>query len=216
MTTYEHVMLGVNGTLAVGLHERYGWKIVAMAGLAAASPDLDGLTWLVSNDLFSIGHRVWGHNVMACLLLGILIGVLDYRLDVVTRVGRPVTRSLRLTVPEHLVALRENWEGRAERTWILVAVVATFSQLPADLAVSGTKTLPVWGLKLFWPVSDREWSFQMVTYNDPGVIIVFIVGMITMSKWTTHLKQIARASLFLTIAYLLFRGFVWHEQVFGS
>ncbi len=216
MTSYEHVMLGVNGTFAVGLHERYGWKIVAMAGVAAASPDLDGMTWLISNQAFSTAHRVWGHNVLACLLLGILIGVLDYRLDLVTRVGRRVTRVLRLGVAEDLVVVRKRWEGRAARTWVLVAIVATFSQLPADLAVSGTKTLPVWGLKLLWPFSDREWSFQMVTYNDPGVILIFIVGMFAMTKWTERLTQIARATLLLATVYLLFRGFVWHERVFGA
>ena len=216
MTSFEHVMLGVNGTIAAGLHERYGWKIVAMAGVAAASPDLDGVTWLISNQAFSIGHRVWGHNVLACLLLGILIGVLDYRVDLVTRVGRRVTRVLRLRVAEHLVVEREWWDVRSQGTWILVTIVATFSQLPADLAVSGTKTLPVWGLKLLWPFSDEEWSFQMVTYNDPGAIFVFIAGMFAMTKWPERSKQITRVTLLLVAAYLLFRGFVWHEPVFGT
>ena len=30
MTTFEHAMLGINGALAVGLHRRFGWQIVAM------------------------------------------------------------------------------------------------------------------------------------------------------------------------------------------
>ena len=216
MTSFEHVMLGVNGTVAAGLHERHGWKIVAIAGVAAASPDLDGVTWLISNEAFSIGHRVWGHNVLTCLLLGILIGVLDYRFDFVTRVGRHVTRILRLRVAEYSVVARERWDGRSQRIWVLVAIVATFSQLPADLAVSGTKTLPIWGLKLLWPFSDAEWSFQMVTYNDPGAIFVFIAGMFAMTKWTARSKQIARVTLLLVATYLWFRGFVWHEPVFGA
>lgn len=216
MTTYEHIMLGVNGTLALGLYERHGWKIVAMAGVAAASPDIDGLTWFVSNEAFSVGHRVWGHNLLACLSIGIVIGVLDYRLDLVTRVGQVVNRLLRLGVSDRFLALRQIRQPREQRVWVLVAIVSASSQLPADLVVSGTKTLPVWGLKLLWPFSDRVWSYQMVTYNDPGAILIFIVGMFALAKWPNHPKPIARTTLALVVAYLLFRGFVWHERPFGA
>jgi len=46
MTTYEHAMLGITGALAAGLHRRYGWQIVAMAGVTAVLPDWDGLSLL--------------------------------------------------------------------------------------------------------------------------------------------------------------------------
>ena len=216
MTTYEHIMIGVNGTLAMGLHERHGWKIVAMAGAAAAIPDADGLTWFLSNDAFSTGHRVWLHNVLACLVTGVLVGVLDYRWDIVTRGGRMAIRFLRLRLSQDSLALRRRREHREQQVWVLVATASAMTQLPADLVVSGTRTLPVWGLKLLWPFSDREWSCQMVTYNDPGAIILFISGMFALARWPSHRKLTARATLVLVTAYLLFRGLVWHERPFGA
>lgn len=44
MTTFEHAMLGANGVVASGLHDRFGWRLVALAAIAAIVPDWDGLT----------------------------------------------------------------------------------------------------------------------------------------------------------------------------
>jgi len=78
MTTIEHAMLGINGALSVGLHRRWGWQIVALAGVAATSPDWDGI-FLLSNSVFlTEGHRVWGHNILVCVLVGLLLGGGDY------------------------------------------------------------------------------------------------------------------------------------------
>jgi hypothetical protein len=54
MTFFEHGMVGINGALAAGLDRRYGWPIVAMAGVSAMLPDWDGLTIL-------LGARVLHH-----------------------------------------------------------------------------------------------------------------------------------------------------------
>ena len=64
-------MLGINGAVAVGIHHRHGWKIAAMAGVAAASPDWDGLVIIFSRSAFAEGHRLWGHNVFACIVVGL-------------------------------------------------------------------------------------------------------------------------------------------------
>ena len=60
MTVFEHAMLGVTGTLAVGLHRRYGWKIVAAAGAVAVLPDWDGLSILFGAAAYGKVHRAWG------------------------------------------------------------------------------------------------------------------------------------------------------------
>ena len=44
MTFYEHAMLGATLALVAGLQRRHGWRIVAMAAVAAVLPDWDGLT----------------------------------------------------------------------------------------------------------------------------------------------------------------------------
>jgi membrane-bound metal-dependent hydrolase YbcI (DUF457 family) len=201
-------MLGINGALAVGLHRRFGWQIVAMSGFAAVSPDWDGLTIIVSPIAFAEGHRVWGHNLLACVLLGILIGTLDYQFDLVSRAGKLLTKLLRLrTSPDELTP-------RVERTacgqlvWILVAIVAAFSQLPADMLVSGSKTLPDWELKLLWPFSDRGWVYPMVSWGDVGITLIFIVGMFAMIKWKTRVQPIAAMTLLGVATYIVIRGTV--------
>lgn len=141
MTTYEHTMLGINGVLATGLNRRYGWQLAAIAGIAATIPDWDMISLAFGAEVFSAGHRVWGHNIFACTLAGILIGILDYRVDLVTRAGRVMVRMLRLDVEQNAITVRDQFSRRTQIVWILVAVVAAFSQLPADMVVSGTATL---------------------------------------------------------------------------
>ena len=51
-------MLGVDGALAVGLHRRYGWQIVAWSGCAAVLPDWDGLTLLLGARCHAAGVTV--------------------------------------------------------------------------------------------------------------------------------------------------------------
>jgi membrane-bound metal-dependent hydrolase YbcI (DUF457 family) len=208
VTTFEHAMLGINGALAVGLHRRFGWQTVAMSGFAAVSPDWDGLTIIVGPIAFAEGHRVWGHNLLACVLLGILIGSLDYQFDLVSRAGKLLTKLLRLrTSPDELTP-------RVERTacgqlvWILVAIVAALSQLPADMLVSGSKTLPDWELKLLWPFSDQDFVYPMVSWGDVGITLIFISGMFAMIKWNTRLQPIAAITLLSVAAYIVIRGTV--------
>ena len=53
MTVYEHAMIGIDGALAVGLHRRHGWPIVALAGLTAVLPDVDGLSIVLGRNLYA-------------------------------------------------------------------------------------------------------------------------------------------------------------------
>src|SRR4051794_24736441 len=49
-----------------------------MAGAAAALPDWDGLSLAFGPAAYSAAHRVWGHNLLAALLGGGLVGALGY------------------------------------------------------------------------------------------------------------------------------------------
>jgi len=198
-------MLGVNGALAAGLHQRYGWQVVAVAGLAAVSPDWDGLTLIFGSTAFAEGHRVWGHNLMACVLVGILIGILDYQLDLVTRGGRVLIKCLRLRVQTEL-NVRADRSARHQIVWIFVAVIAALSQLPADMLVSGTDTLPDWEVKLLWPFSDRGWVYPMVPWGDVGISLIFIAGMFATIKWRSKTRLIACLTLGCVAAYIVLRG----------
>jgi membrane-bound metal-dependent hydrolase YbcI (DUF457 family) len=97
MTTIEHAFLGVNIVLATGLERRYGWQLVVLSGICAVLPDWDALTIIYSFEVFGESHRVWGHNLLVCVLVGLLIGYFDYFYDIVTRVSVFVLRLLRVS-----------------------------------------------------------------------------------------------------------------------
>ncbi len=204
VTTFEHALLGINGVLAAGLHRQHGWQIAAVAGVAAVGPDWDGLPILFSVAWFDAAHRVWGHNVFACVLLGIALGVADYRFDLVTRAARFVGRFLQLNLSERALKIRRTFRRTDLCVWVVVSVLAALSQLPADLVVSGTATLNDWELQLFWPISRRGWVFPLIPWGDIGVTLIFVAGMFGMLRWKTRVQQIACLTLSAVVGYLLF------------
>jgi len=204
MTTYEHAMLGITGAVAVGLQRSQGWQILAMSALAAISPDCDGLTLLFGADMFDRGHRVWGHNVFICSALGALIGAVDYRCDVTTRLSRWWIQLLRIR-PAPELTVRTQFSSRNLAIWIVVGIVSACSHLIADMVVSGTATLSDWEVQLFWPFSNAGWVYPMIPWGDAGATIVFVIGMFAMLRWRNRSTPIAWLTLFGVLAYLVIR-----------
>ena len=204
MTSYEHAMLGINGVLATGLQRRYGWPLVALAAVAAVSPDWDGLAIVAGAGAFAAAHRVWGHNLLACLLSGIVLGALDYRFDLVTRGARFLVRRLHITWPGPVPQLRSTYAWGALAVWSSVAVLAAASHLVADLVVSGTASLPDWELPLWWPFSSKSYVYPLIAWGDPGLSIVFVVGMFAMWRWPARVQGVAAATLAAVVLYGLF------------
>jgi membrane-bound metal-dependent hydrolase YbcI (DUF457 family) len=201
-------MLGINGVLASGLHRKCGWQLAAVAGVAAVAPDWDGLSILVSVQLFNDSHRAWGHNLLSCLLLGLAMGYLDYRWDLVTRAARHLCRLVRFKIAISDLTLRHQFDLEGLRIWLFTGALAALSQLPADLVVSGTATLGDWKLKLFWPWSDRGYVFPLVRWGDAVVSVVFALGMFAMLRWQTRCQHIACCTLAGVLAYIIVRGVI--------
>jgi membrane-bound metal-dependent hydrolase YbcI (DUF457 family) len=86
MTIYEHAMIGINGSLALGLQRRHGWPLVAWAGVAAVLPDFDGLAILFGLQCYAEGHRLWGHNLLVAGLTAAIAAAAVYWTDALTRV----------------------------------------------------------------------------------------------------------------------------------
>ncbi len=206
MTTYEHAMLGITGVLATGLNRRYGWPIVALAAVAAISPDWDGLTIVAGSAAFAASHRLWGHNVLACVLTGLLMGILDYQFDAATRCGRLLAQKLRLAVPGGPLRVRETHRFSGFAVWVGVATLAALSHLAGDLVFSGTATLPDWELRPWWPFSSAGYIFPLLAWGDAGASIVFAAGMFAMWKWPRRLQLISAATLACVILYAAVRG----------
>ena len=204
VTTFEHAMLAINGTLAVGLHRRYAWRIAALAGVAAISPDWDGLTIIAGMKLFDDAHRAWGHSVFTCVILAAALAAVDFRFDLVAHGERLLCRVLRR--PSKAFASRPNRNGGRLAVWLTVAILAAISHLAADLVYSGAAELSDWQLQLWWPFSSQGFVFPMVHWGDVGVTIIFVIGMFSMVRWRERIQPIALITLMLVVVYIVVRG----------
>jgi membrane-bound metal-dependent hydrolase YbcI (DUF457 family) len=205
VTLFEHALIGIDGALALGLQRQHGWQIVALAGVAALLPDIDGLTILFGPQCYAGGHRVWGHNLLVTGLLAAIVSAAVYYSDSLTRIQRRLGR--------HVQALSiSNAEKAAERRradlllWLTVGVAAAYSHLLADVVFSAGKDLPVWGVPLLWPFSAKEWAFPLLPWGDIGATLILAAGMFAMLRWPKQARLIAAGSLLATAAYLAARG----------
>ncbi|MHB8862831.1 MAG: metal-dependent hydrolase [Pirellulaceae bacterium] len=206
MTTFEHVMLAINGCLATGLPRRHGWNLVALAACSAVVPDWDGLTLLGGGVLFDLAHRTWGHSLLVSLLLATILGICDYRFDLMGRVANLYRRLTRpqLKNPPLRGVRQRSWRGYM--VWSSVSLLATLSHLAADVVFSGGHGLPDWELKLFWPFSERGIVYPLVPWGDVGVTLVFVAGMFALYRWRDQARWIAGATLALVVLYAALRG----------
>jgi membrane-bound metal-dependent hydrolase YbcI (DUF457 family) len=205
VTVFEHAMLGVTGTLAVGLHRRYGWKIVAAAGAVAVLPDWDGLSILCGAAAYDRVHRAWGHNLLVAGLSGAVVMACVCCLPWATR-GRkspempargsdPAASQRRPPLPVGRVAL-----------WAALGAMASLSHLAADLMYSHHERLPDWGVRLLWPFSQQEFAYPMVPWGDVGTTLIFVASMFAMARWPARLQSISQVTLVLVVAYFALRG----------
>src|SRR5438067_3674190 len=79
MTVFEHAMLGTSLALAAGMHRRFGWRIVVVAGLAATVADWDGLSLLFGAEAYARYHRRLAHNLLVASVLGVAVGLAEFQ-----------------------------------------------------------------------------------------------------------------------------------------
>lgn len=206
MTTYEHAMLAIDGTLALGLHRRYGWQIAALAGCSAVLPDWDGLSILMGANCYAAAHRVWGHNLLVAGLLGAIFGWVFYRFDFLTNVQQAAARKWPLFATQNPDLSPPQRSPHAALVWIAVGFFAAYSHLLGDLLFSAGKNLPVWRIPLLWPVSDKGFAYPMVAWGDVGPTVIFATGMLVMARHPRYIQATAICTLLLVAAYILLRG----------
>ncbi len=205
MTFYEHALVGIDGALAVGLHRRHGWQIVALSACAAVLPDWDGLTILFGPWLYAEGHRVWGHNLLVATLLATVLAAVAYRFDVLTRIQRRLARSWAvLGVRQDPASPVRSMANLA--VWISVGVAATYSHLLADLAFSHGAGLSEWGLPLLWPFAQTTWAWSLAPWGDVGTTILLAAGMFAMLRWPARVQPLAAGTLATVVGYIALRG----------
>ncbi|MDR2171360.1 MAG: metal-dependent hydrolase [Planctomycetaceae bacterium] len=203
MTTIEHAFLGVNIVMATGLERRYGWQLAAFAGICAIVPDWDALTIIYSLELFGESHRVWGHNLLFCVLFGLFIGCVDYFYDLVMRVVFFLSRLFKVSSLGINFSVRDKFSFMGLFVWVFFAIISLLSHLVADVVSSGGVGLPDWELKLLIPFSDRGFVYPLHQWGDVGVTLIFVAGMFAMLKWKSKTNIVAILTLIAVIAYII-------------
>jgi hypothetical protein len=212
------------------LHRRFGWQLAAISGVLATAADWDGLTIVFGMRVFDQAHRAWGHNLLVCVVLGIVLAALDYRYDLMGWARVRLERILASLPPKKKVhantapasspsteplteqsmvapAVRQRTMG-GYAVWLAVGLCASLSHLPEDLVVSGTEHLTDWHLQLLWPFSRQGFIYPLVPWGDAGVSVILVAGMFAMWRWSRHLPAVALTTLLLAVGYLVLRGWI--------
>src|SRR5262249_22650860 len=155
---------------------------------------------------YSSVHRVWGHNLIAAVTAGVLVGSLGLLCHHSVRVRRQTTLLLRkLGQPSTAQQADPPFSAHALAVWLAVRVLACLSHLPADLIYSGSPPAPDWPVPLLWPFSGRGWSFPILAWGDLGPTVIFVGEMFALYRWRTHAQLVAWVTLLAVGGYLTTR-----------
>lgn len=169
MVYYDHAMLGATLAVAVGAQRRLGWPIVVFAALAGMLPDWDAASKHISQETYHIGHRVWGHNLFAATLGGILLGLLGYW----------ISRSRPMILDNDSDALQPNGARQASGLgfWIVLCILITLSHPLFDVLYCGWGRDVNWPVRLLWPLVPDGFGRPWMPWGDWGASVILLVGL---------------------------------------
>lgn len=205
MTTPEHSLVGILGSLALGMDRRFGWPLVGFAAVASNLPDLDGLPMLLDMARFEAGHRVWCHNVLAIAISSVALSWTQARYRWVEWLGGRLSRWL----PVSNSTGNENVSTPGFGILLLVAFSFQLAHLVCDMVVSGGQGLSDWKVTPWWPVSDQGWVFPLIPWGDVGPTVIMMGAVIVMARWPQRRTSVAWAGLLTLISYMFGRYYFW-------
>ncbi len=194
MVYYDHAMLGATLAVAVGAQRRKGWPIVILAALAGMFPDWDALSSHISPQSYRVGHRVWGHNLFAVTLAGIVLGLLGYW------ISQSCTKSTDLD--------STNGERQAGEAgfWIVLCVLIMWSHPLLDFLYCGWDRNVDWPVRLLWPIVPEGYGRPWMPWNDWGASAILLAGLFTTILVRRHRQLSACVFLALLVSYVAIRG----------
>lgn len=205
MTTPEHTLVGIHVAIALGFHRRWGWKTVALAGLASNIPDWDGVPMLFDMQRFEDGHRVWGHNALAIVLTSLVVGWVQSRYSWIEKIEHWIRFKVSaFEVRERGLDVTERQVGIT--TVFGIAILAQMLHLPCDMVVSGADGLSDWPVRPFWPISNIGFVYPMIPWGDVGPTLILMAGVIMAAKCPFRLSTISSITLLVLWTYLIARA----------
>ncbi|WP_372922693.1 metal-dependent hydrolase [Roseovarius sp.] len=203
MTTPEHTLVGILGGFSIGLHTRFGWTAIAFAAIISNVPDLDGLPILIDMQGFEVGHRVWGHNLLAIAVSTLLIAAFQYRFHWIERCAE----KLKPVLPKDSQELERTGATRPGfLSLCLIGVAFQCVHLICDMTVSGGHGLSDWLVRPFWPFEDSGFVFPLIPWGDVGPTVIMMLAVIGIAKFG-NASRIAIFALTLLCIYMLCRGY---------
>lgn len=180
MTSPEHTMVGILGAMALGLHTRFDWPVIAFAAVVSNVPDLDGLPLLYDMDLFESGHRVWCHNLLVIVATSALLGWTQFRFSWIQKIAAQLAKYL----PSDVNLIPPSRPAQPANTpipmtyWMLVGIGFQCLHLCCDMVVSGGRGLSDWQVKPFWPFLQTEYVYPLIPWGDIGPTVIMMAGII--------------------------------------
>lgn len=196
-------MLGGTLALAVGSVRRQGWGLVFVAGLAAALPDLDGVSLAFGAEAYARVHRTWGHNFLIAGCSGALVGGVGYLVCQSAQARRATLRLWPSSFPSISEAPAQTFCRLHLFQWMIVGVVAGLSHLPVDALYSGHPDMRSWPVQVFWPFSSEGWVLPVVAWGSVVTSLIFITEMFAIYRWPQRAQAIAFLTLLILSAYLV-------------
>lgn len=196
-------MVGILGAMALGLHKRFGWSVVAFAAVASNVPDWDGLPMLFDMGRFESGHRVWGHNLVLIVATSVVLGWTQTRFEWIQRLGVYAVKFLPNEVkfsqqPPKLLAPMS--------VLILVGIGFQSVHLVCDMVVSGGQGLSDWLVKPFWPFGNTGFVYPLIRWGDVGPTVIMMAGLILVAKFG-RAQFVAVLTFVGLISYLFCRSY---------
>ena len=214
MTTPEHTLVGIHFAFAVGLHRYFGWRSVAMAGVASNIPDWDGLPMLFDMQRFESGHRVWGHSVISLITSSFLLGWTQVLWDWIGTVANWSRAKLSTTPPQVVIQRSRLLGGTGVLAFTSIALIAQALHLPCDMVVSGGNGLTDWAIQPWWPFSNASYVFPLIPWGDVGPTVILMVGIIVIAKRQVLISRTSSLTLITLCAYLIIRG--WSRGIINT
>lgn len=202
MTTPEHTLVGILGSLSIGLHKRMGWPAVAFAAILSNVPDFDGLLMLVDMQRFESGHRVWGHNLLVITLSTGLLATIQFRFNAIERCGSAIRRLL----PKDTPAINETTGQPSLLGLAGIGMAFQCVHLICDMTVSGGPGLSDWAVQPFWPFEQTKFVFSLIAWGDVGPTVIMMATVILIAKFGKA-SRYATLGLSILVAYMLCRGY---------
>lgn len=198
MTPIEHSIFAFNlAALVRGRRPDRAFSVAAM--VAAAAPDIDGLSVAAGYGAYIRYHRVFAHSILGATLLGIAAAWValwlwplgKHGIGVPVETGELPRRSSTMGGVGHKI----QWQ------WLCLAgALGGISHVLIDALYS-------WPIPLLWPLSSKKIAFPLFPWGDLVILALMLASMFAHARWRGHPRAAALATLAAVAAYGLFR---WH------